>query len=488
MRGVRRLVTPWRAMLAVVFVVALAARTGMLLRHGGYQGIVGYDCGVYFAGSDALLHGRLPYKDFVLVHPPGITIFLLPFAWLTRFMTDWHAFTIANFAFCALGSVNAVLVTVLARRLGVAKVGAALAGLFYAGWFASVLAEFQIKLEPLGNFLLLLGLLVLHRAVTRPTGRNTLMAGVLLGLTVTVKIWWCVPLLVIVLWFVLQRRDLRAVLRLLSGMALSVLVVIGPFVALAPHRFFELVVMDQMGRARSYSTQVRLANMTTFPMLFDNLSDTWIVSLAVALVVVIVGLCVVAWRFVPAMRMFAALTLVQLALLIEAPSWFPYYGDYLAVSLAMVTGAVGALGMRAVRVPARTVVAWVIGLAILITASGTMAIKSYAGAAELTKKASSYECVMTNNPTFQIRLNALTRGLEAGCPNLVDVGAGVTGLASDAYGNTSKATANFLEYVGTGDAAILFEMGQGYLKPTISQLDDYGVIADVHDHVLYRTS
>src|SRR5579875_2720323 len=153
----------------VVFLVALFFRLAVILRKGGIHGIIGYDCGVYFAGADALLHGRLPYRDFTMVHPPGITLTLTPFAALTHVMTDWHAFIVAILAFCVLGAVNAVLVVLLCRRLGIAGRGAVIAGLFYAGWYGAVSAEFDVKLEPLSNFLLLLGLLALLRDQRRAT-------------------------------------------------------------------------------------------------------------------------------------------------------------------------------------------------------------------------------------------------------------------------------------------------------------------------------
>ncbi len=100
----------------------------MVLRHGGLRGIIGYDCGVYFAGADALIHGRMPYRDFTMVHPPGITLVLTPFAALTNWGTDWQAFVVATVAFCVLGGVNAVLIVVVCRKFGFSSLAAGSGG------------------------------------------------------------------------------------------------------------------------------------------------------------------------------------------------------------------------------------------------------------------------------------------------------------------------------------------------------------------------
>ncbi len=60
--------------------LAVAARVAVIVRHGGLHGDFGYDPGVYFAAGDAFVHGRLPYRDFVLIHPPLEMLVLAPFA------------------------------------------------------------------------------------------------------------------------------------------------------------------------------------------------------------------------------------------------------------------------------------------------------------------------------------------------------------------------------------------------------------------------
>src|SRR3954467_6124813 len=99
-----------------IALLAFAARLLPTLHGGGLGGIDDYDEGVYFAGAQALTAGRLPYRDFVLLHPPGIILLLTPFAMLARILSDHRAFEIARLTFMALGSINAVLTAAVARR------------------------------------------------------------------------------------------------------------------------------------------------------------------------------------------------------------------------------------------------------------------------------------------------------------------------------------------------------------------------------------
>ena len=56
-----------------------------------------------------MAEGVLPYRDFLLVHPPGEPIVLLPFALLGGWIGDDAAFTVARLAAMAAGAVSCVL-------------------------------------------------------------------------------------------------------------------------------------------------------------------------------------------------------------------------------------------------------------------------------------------------------------------------------------------------------------------------------------------
>lgn len=81
-----------------------------------------------------------------------------PAAWIGRLTSDHTGFALAMLEFTVFGAASAVLVVVVARGMGVGWRAAAVGGLFCAMWFPSVRNEYASRLEPLGNFLLLCGL------------------------------------------------------------------------------------------------------------------------------------------------------------------------------------------------------------------------------------------------------------------------------------------------------------------------------------------
>ena len=75
-------------------VLAFAARLWPVLHGGGLFGLAGYDDGVYESAADAVVSGRLPYRDFLLLHPPGLIYLLAPFALLGRVIGDADAWAV----------------------------------------------------------------------------------------------------------------------------------------------------------------------------------------------------------------------------------------------------------------------------------------------------------------------------------------------------------------------------------------------------------
>lgn len=482
---------PLRAAGALIFAVALVFRLGVILRKGGIHGIIGYDCGVYFAGSDALLHGRMPYRDFTMVHPPGITLAVMPFAALTKVMTDWHAFEIATLAFCLIGAANAVLVCLVCRRLGVATRGAIVAGLFYAVWFGSISAEFEVKLEPLGNLLLLCGLLALLRDQRRATRWSTFLAGAAIGLPMAVKIWWAVPVLLIIGWHGLHRRSLRATAETLLGAAASVTAVCLPFFLADPSGMWQSVVTGQLGRPVGVPIVRRLAAMSTVPNLLGQLTGRQVSLAALVFVVFVCAAVLFAWLGSPRVRFLVFVTLVQFAVLLLAPSWFSYYCDYLAVGLAVTVGA-AAVALRREHLagtPAMAFTAFALVLSSLITVAGSAAALRYPGAAQLTRAVRNERCVMSTTPTLLLRLNALSRGLADGCPNWIDVNGRLMGPDSPTALKAEHQTWHgaLATYLQSGDAVVILNPdSRHYLKLVRDQVAKDGVITRIAGQVVYR--
>src|SRR5215203_3727531 len=82
------------------------------------HGLMNYDDGVNFAAAIGLVHGQLPYRDFLLLHPPGIVLALSPFAGLAQLTSDATGFVVARIVFMVIGGINAVLVDWFLRPVG----------------------------------------------------------------------------------------------------------------------------------------------------------------------------------------------------------------------------------------------------------------------------------------------------------------------------------------------------------------------------------
>jgi hypothetical protein len=475
-----------------VFAVAAVARLAATYRHGVFGVDTGYDSAVYFASSDALLHGRLPYSGFVLLHPPGLMLALSPFASLTYVMSDSAAYGVATIAFCLLGAVNAVLVVRLAQRCGLARAAALTGGLFYAVWFGAVDAEHVTKLEPLGNFLLLVALLFATDVRRRPAAtRPALLAGAALGLAVSVKIWWVVPVVAVITWLGLATRRWVVVARLVGGAAVAALVVNLPFFIAAPHAMWTSVVVDQIGRQNRHGPLHRLMDLTTLPRLEPDVSGQVVTIAAGVMGALLLVAAVRAARW-PIGRVALGMVAVQLVVLLIAPPWFPYYTDYLAVPVAMTIAAaamrpaerrVGALAAWLPLVAAGTVTALVIGLA-------TWVSMPFHGAETLSSKVAHVRCVMSDSPMALIELNALSRGLAAGCPDWID-DTGVTYGADQAGGTRShdrRWQRAATHYLRSGGAVILFRgpRAAGLDPHTRREITENGLLDAAGGHRIYR--
>ena len=101
---------PWLLVtgLTAVFCVAFAARLVPLLRGGGLHAMGNYDDGVHDAAAMGLVPGVLPYRDFLLLHPPGVPLLVTPFAWLAELIGEPDAMVVARLCWMALGGLNAV--------------------------------------------------------------------------------------------------------------------------------------------------------------------------------------------------------------------------------------------------------------------------------------------------------------------------------------------------------------------------------------------
>ncbi|MFN8612675.1 MAG: hypothetical protein U0931_34370 [Vulcanimicrobiota bacterium] len=181
-----------------------------------------YDEGVYYCIAALWTRGVWPYRDTVLVHPPGLAYALLPVAWLPP---DW-GWPLARLAMTLVGALNVYLLGRLAERAFGPRAGL-LAALCYAIYPEAATSERRILLEPLLNTCVLLMLL-----------SSRWKAAWWGGCALCVKLWGA-------LWLFSSLPRLRgwAVLGGIIGVGLCL-----PALAFDPHQFYVDVFWFQAHR------------------------------------------------------------------------------------------------------------------------------------------------------------------------------------------------------------------------------------------------
>jgi len=427
--------------LALIVLVGVAVRAGLPTVHHAWGGISEFDDGVHFGAAQLLFAGRLPYRDFAFLQPPGVLLLLQPLAALARLIGDDRALVAGRLAFVGIGALNICLVWRLLRPRG--RVAAAIAAGLYAAWWGTVVTERTILLEPLLNLGLLLTLLLLRRA----SPRATLLAGLALGLTCTIKLWPLVFLPAFAVW-IARARSVRIAARFVAGAVGGLGVVIAPFWLLAGGAFPHQVLFAQLGR---HDRPASLANRLR---LFDGLDGIGPVQHAIpAAVLMVVALLLIAAVLRLATRdqevalWFALLAIGALSLVL-APSFYYHYPAFLAVPLAAVLGSLGAAAWGRMRRPAKPLFlagAALVGLLLATSAArGGWDPKPVRHGIPVMAQA---RCVFSDLPILLITANHFSE--QAGCGYTLDSSAQVM-----AQGRV-KAGRTFRNQFARADAALL---------------------------------
>lgn len=413
------------AIAVAVGALAFALRLRFALNGGGLLGIGTYDDGVHFSAAAALVHGRLPYRDFLFLQPPGILLVLAPFAWLGGIIGDAHAFEAARLAFMAIGGANAALVALCLRRYGA---GAALiGGAFYAAFPPAIYAEHTTILEPLGTLGLLVALLLFTAPPLALAGTRgaAILGGIALGGAVGVKIWYIVPALIVV---VLARRRILAAL---AAATATVVVVYGVFFVAAPSAMWREVVVDQLGRPRMASSVSRRIGAILAAPGAGHAHTLGLTSQQWALVAAFAALvCGVVALTIAGARAYAVLLAVSTGLLLASPSFFAHYTLLTAYALALVVGVVA--GRLLALVSARVLRTALTAVAVLVVVAGVREANALSTSYRSTwirppvaglqhAAAAVHGCVMSDDPTALIVMNVLTRNLNEHCALWPDV-------------------------------------------------------------------
>jgi alpha-1,2-mannosyltransferase len=411
----------WGAAFAAVVVLAVAIRVRLLVQSGGLDGSDGYDDGVYYAAADALLHGRLPYRDFLLLQPPGTILALTPFAWLGSLTRDPYGVVAARLLFIGVGGLNAALAMRIARRYGL--VAAAIAGVGYAVFFPAAYTERSTLLEPLGTCGLLLAVLLAERAARAPRF-GMLLAGAAAGVAMGMRIWYVVPVALIaaVHW--------RSAVRFALGAAIASAAICLPFLVASPAAMVREVVLDQLGRPRMTTPSLFKRVATVLGATDLHLPQPWSALLSVnkvglVLLVGLVACCAVAFT-VRGARLYPLTAIAAVVVLLASPSFFLHYAA-LAAPWVVLTVAVGVARMLAHlrSVPLRGLLTAL--LLVLVAAQNLRAVEIARSSSPIpvsTLRPAALQvhgCVLADDPQILAALDVLSRDLQRGCRLWPDV-------------------------------------------------------------------
>ena len=438
-RGARRRIVLPGATATVIIVatlIALALRLYQLSRPGYLLGIIEYDDGTDFGSAVRLINGALPYRDFIMVQPPGITLLMAPVALATKAAgTAWGM--AAGRVLTALASAAAVpLAGLLTRHRGLLAV--TLSCGIIAVYPDSMQAARTVLLEPWLVLFCLLGALAVFDGDRLAGGRRLIWGGLAFGFAGAVKVWAILPVLVVLALTARRPRDAG---RFAAGVAAGFLLPVLPFALLAPRTFYRSVIVAQL--VRSDLVRVPLAfrlqhmlGLTHAP----QLTTPALVAIGAAVIVIIAGLLVLGVRLThqapPALDIFATATFGLAVVAFLWPSdFYNHYAAFLAPFLALaialplsrVLGARQATGARA-----RPVVLLRRGAAVLAAVTiAALAVlqgvaESHLAAAIPASEISAAErmvppgaCVVTDQVSYTIAINRFTSAVP-GCSVMVD--------------------------------------------------------------------
>ena len=229
----------------VAWVVAAA---GLFPAHAlvgvhSYSG-TGYDDGVYLGTSVQLLHGSLPWLDYDILHPPGMIWLGLPFAALGELTDPSVGMAAARIVTVLVAGLNVVLAGYVVRSRG--RLAVFVTAMLLALMPTSYAATQTLLLEPYLVLFSLLGLALLTTGAGKVTsGRRLLLAGALVGVAVSIKLFGVLVAVGVLLALLPRWRTMgRWAVGVIGGAAVLTL----PLALVAPGRFVRDVLLVQLHR------------------------------------------------------------------------------------------------------------------------------------------------------------------------------------------------------------------------------------------------
>jgi hypothetical protein len=452
--GPARRVTPVALAITLTTALALFLRLWQLTKHGYLLGPTEYDDGVYFGGALRLIHGAVPYRDFITVQPPGVMLLMTPAALFAGPFGTAKALFIGRVLTACAGAAGVTLTGLLIRHRGALAV--ALAGGFLAVYPDGVYAAHTVLIEPwLVLFCLAGALAVLDGDHLTSSGWRLAAGGVAFGFAGVCKAWAIFPVIVLLILLLRPRQaGWRRVARrtglFLGGTVAGFVLPVLPFAILAPSAFYNSVIVAQWARTDDVRipTSFRVASMLGLSH-GPNLPHLLLAAVAAAIAVLAAGCSLLATlisrRWPPLLELFVLATaaLVVLAF-VWPPDYYYHYAAFLGPFLALAVvlpvarlaglarpprPALGTARETAARTAPRA--AYRLGLAataviVLVLAvlqartAPNPQLHGIANAAIADEKViPPGSCVLTDTVSYTIAANRFF-SLEPGCPIMVD--------------------------------------------------------------------
>jgi alpha-1,2-mannosyltransferase len=438
--------TPISVAIGACTLLALALRLFLLSRPGYLLGVTEYDDGPYFGSAVNLIHGYLPYRSFLLVQPPGITLLMVPSALLSKVTGTATAMATGRILTILASAAGVALLGLLLRHRGL------LAVIVGCGILAvypdSVSTARTILVEPWLVLFCLLGALALFEGNhLTSSGKRLFWGGVAFGFAGCVEVWAIFPVIVLVV--MLLPRIRRAAVYV-GGVAVGFLVPTLPFAALAPERFYQSLYVAQVA-PRAGSTRVPLPARLSHMLGIINLHlpahpRTVILAATAVLVILVLAVIVVAWRVLrqppPALDWFALASTAVITVMFMWPDQFHYHfaaflAPFFAMSIALPlsrllealsqgTGWLPGTDGRRLWIPAAVLAS----LAVLVLALDQASSESHLELrlapvpAAVEKIIPKGACVATDQVSYLLMANRFSPD-QANCPHMLD------GLGSD---------------------------------------------------------
>jgi hypothetical protein len=406
----------------------VALRIYQLTRPGFLLGVTEYDDGVYFGGAVRLVHGVVPYRDFVFVQPPGIVLLMAPFALLAKASGTAAAFAAARILTACAGAAAVPLAGLLVRHRG--AVAVTLACGLLAVYPSGIDAAHTVLLEPwLVLFCLVGALAAFERGELTPRPRRLMWAGAAFGFASAIKLWAVLPTLVVSLlaWRALSPR---ASMRHLTGMVAALGAAVLPFFVLAPHSLYRDVVVAQLSRVDVSRIPVwdRLQSLAGLSVLHPAAHAAIVLTAgALAGFALACGLGA-RWRTrrppSPLERFGWLTAALMLAAFLWPADYYPHYAWFFAPFLALC------VALPASRLASRTMRSWPVALLTLAAAAITIvvgarqfhqlsALRSGDPAPLVRRATPPGACVLADIPAVTILSDRFVSGAP-GCSQMVD--------------------------------------------------------------------